>query len=188
MTLSTKGSRGFAFSVSSSRRTILVLDGHDGSGKTALAARLAQSLGGIHVRPYSGIAGQLFLWSVERGDYSFSADLALHAVDYALAKNNAPVLIFDRHWMTAFSVLPESYWGAWEPLPPTSLCWAGIETTRARLARRPDDDDQAYDHSHFLSVYRDLGQRFGCHVVNTDDLTLDESFETLLSWAERFVK
>lgn len=188
MTLTTERSRGFAISVSSSRRTILVLDGHDGSGKTALAARLAQSLGGIHVRPYSGIVGQLFLWAVERGDFSFASDLALHAVDYALAMNNAPVLIFDRHWMTAFSVLPESYWGNWEPLPPTTLCWAGIETTRARLAVRSDDDEQAYDHGHFLSVYRDLGQRFGCHVVETGDLTLDESFEILLSWARRFVK
>lgn len=175
--------------MSSSRRTILVLDGHDGSGKTALAERLAQSLGGIHVRPYSGITGQLFIWSVERGDYCFAADLALRAVDFALAKNDAPVLIFDRHWMTAFSVLPESYWGAWQPLPPTSLCWAGIETTRARLAVRSDDDDEeAYDHNHFLKVYWELGQRFRCHVVETDDLTLDESFEILLSWARRFVK
>lgn len=173
--------------MSSSRRTILVLDGHDGSGKTALAARLAQALGGIHVRPYSGIVGRLFLRSVERGDFSFASDLALRAVEYALAEHDAPVLVFDRHWMTAFSVIPESYWGAWEPLPPTALCWAGIETTRARLAARSGDDDRAYDDRHFLSVYRELGERFGCHFVDTDGLTPDESFEILLSWALPFV-
>ena len=174
--------------MSSSRRTILVLDGHDGSGKTTLAARLARHLGGAHVRPYSGIVGRLFLWAVERGDFSFAGDLARHAIDYALAKEDAPVLIFDRHWMTAFSVLPEAFWGDWGPPPPTALCLAGLETTLARLAGRPDDEDHAYDHRHCISVYRNLGPRFGCHVVDTDDLTLDESFETLLSWARRFVR
>jgi adenylate kinase family enzyme len=165
-----------------------VLDGHDGSGKTTLAARLAQYLGGVHVRPFSGNVGELFLWSIERGDFSFAGELARHAVEHALAKHDAPVLIFDRHWMTVFSVLPEAYWNAWEPLPPTTLCWASLETTLSRLAVRSDDEDRAYDHQHFLSVYRQLGQRFGSHVLDTSDLTPDESFEILLSWARRFIK
>jgi len=164
------------------------LDGHDGSGKTTLAARLALHLGGAHLQPYSGNAGPRFLRAVHQGNFSFASELARRAVDRALATNNAPVVIFDRHWMTAFSLLPSSSWPAWQPLPPTALCWSGIETIRSRLARRrPEKGEQAYDHLHFLSVYWDLGRRFGCQVVKTEEVTVDESFEVVLSWALRFV-
>lgn len=167
---------------------VLVVDGHDGSGKTTLASRLAKSLGANHVQPYSGIVGRLFLRSIDRKDFRFAGELARQAVDHFLSNSDAPVVIFDRHWMTAFSVSPEAYWSPWQPLPPTALCWADIETTLSRLHSRQDHEEQRYDHKHFLSTYWKLGQDFGSHVVRTDKLTLDESLEDLLSWAEHFVK
>ena len=90
--------------------------------------------------------------------------------------------------MTAFSVLPEIHWNDWQPLPPTALCWADLETTLARLECRREQDGQEYDHKHFLSTYWELGRTFDCHVLRTDKLTLEESLKDLRSWAADFIK
>jgi len=169
------------------RQVVIVLDGHDAAGKTTLAARLAGELGGLHVRPFAGTAGQLMLWSARQGNFAFTSGLARQAVEYTLATNQAPILVFDRHWMTVFSLLPESYWPAWEPLPPTILCWASLETTLSRLANRADTEMQLEEHLHYLSLYRDIGQRFGCHLLRTDQLTAAESTKTLIEWARQFL-
>jgi len=166
---------------------VLVLDGHDGSGKTTLARRLAESLGGAHAQPYSGIVGQQLFCLIERHNFQEANRLAQQAVNRAIANADSPVVICDRHWMTAFSILPETYWSGWEWLPPTTLCWTDLETTISRLEDRLDQDAQQYDHGHFLSIYWELGQRFRSHVLRTDTLTLDESFAQLFSWATHFV-
>jgi deoxyadenosine/deoxycytidine kinase len=169
------------------RQPVIVLDGHDAAGKTTLAARLAEELGGLHVRPFAGTAGQLMLWSARQGNFAFTSDLARQAVAYTLAENTAPVLVFDRHWMTVFSLLPESYWPAWEPLPPTVLCWANLETTLSRLAARGDVEMQLEEHLHYLSVYRDMAERFGCHILQTDQLTIAEATKMLIERVKRFL-
>jgi hypothetical protein len=169
------------------RRRVLVLDGHDGAGKTTLAARMAQVLGGVHIQPFAGTLGQLFLWASTQGDATFASELARRAVEYAFVVNDAPLLVFDRHWMTVFSVLPKSYWLAWEPLPPTALCWVSLETTISRLATRGDVEVQPQEHIRYLSIYRELGRRFGCYMLRTDQLSIEESLEELLKWAKSFL-
>lgn len=171
----------------SESRVLLVIDGHDGSGKTTLSSRLARSLGGIHVQPYSRPVGQQFARLIERREFELASELARRAVDQVLANSDAPVVICDRHWMTAFSVLPETYWSAWQSLPPTALCWANLETTIARLDLRGKPDEELWDHKHFLTSYWELGQRFGAYLVHTDNRTLDDSFTDLRTWAKRFV-
>ena len=165
-----------------------MLDGHDGAGKTTLAAMLAESLGGVHVRPFAGDTGRLLISYVNQGNVTLAADLARQAVEETLSKSEAPVLVFDRHWMTAFSVLPETYWNEWQPLPPTTLCWADLQTTLQRVNSRSHDEGESYDHRHFLSVYWELAKRFECNILRTDQLSLDESFASLYSWAAHFVK
>lgn len=166
---------------------VFVLDGHDGSGKTTLASRLAESIGGAPVQPYSGIVGQEFIRAIHDGEFALANKLALQAVTVALAGSNAPMVICDRHWMTAFSVLPEIYWRDWQPLPRTTLCWADLETTLSRLECRRDRDAQLYDHKHFLATYWELGRRFESHVLRTDKLTVDESLQSLRSWIATYV-
>lgn len=161
----------------------LVIDGHDGAGKTTLAAWLAEELGGVHVRPFKGILGEQMLHSSERGDFRAAALLAWRGVESVLESQGASILVFDRHWMTVFTLLPETFWGDWLPVPPTTLCWSTLETTRKRLRLRGEAVD-GVNHEHYLPLYRDLGDRFGCHLLRTDQLSLEESREQLVAWAE----
>jgi adenylate kinase family enzyme len=171
-----------------SRARVLVLDGHDGSGKTTLALKLAESLGGVYVRPFAKSIGERFTSSVNRGEYSVASDIARNAVEGALSTIDGRVMVFDRHWMTAFSLLPESYWKAWQPLPPTTLCWANLKTTLRRLRLRSRDDNHCYDHAKFLTIYWKLAERFECNILRTDRLNLEDSVEALRLWAEPFVR
>jgi adenylate kinase family enzyme len=168
--------------------TVLVLDGHDGAGKTTLATRLAESLGGVHVRPFAESTGRQFTAYVDQGNLSGAADLARNGVEGMLSRFDGRVLVFDRHWMTAFSLLPECYWKAWQPLPPTTLCWANLETTLQRLRFRRRNEERCYDHRQFLSIYWKLAERFECNILRTDTLDLEDSVEALQLWAERFIK
>jgi hypothetical protein len=162
----------------------LVLDGHDGAGKTTLAARLAEEVGGVHVRPFGGSLGEQMLGSAERGDFRAAALLARRGIERVLESQPARTLVFDRHWMTLFTLLPESFWSDWLPPPPTTLCWSALDTTRLRLRLRGEAEGSSETHEHYLRRYRDLADRFGCPLLRTDQLSPEESLEHLLAWAE----
>lgn len=164
-------------------KRILVLDGHDGSGKTTLAARLAEALGGVHARPLRGSVGELFLWSAERGEGAFASALAQRAVARALERaGDAPVVVFDRHWMTVFSVVHEAEWPAWEPRPRTVLCWADLDATMSRLDARDQGQWTRAEHARWLEVYRGLAERFGVPLLRTDDRSVDDALDWLVAW------
>jgi thymidylate kinase len=162
---------------------VLALDGHDGVGKTTLAPRLAAALGGVAVRPFGGTAGAIQLWAARRGDFGFVDALARQAIAYTLAQQTAPVIVCDRHWMTAFTLLPESYWAAWNPLPPTMLLWIDLPTTLARLGRRGEPPEAVAAHEHYLSRYGELAARFGCPVLRTDGCSEADALDQLVAWA-----
>jgi thymidylate kinase len=167
---------------------VLVLDGHDGVGKTTLAARLAKELNGQHLRPYSGTLGELFLWCGEGNDPDFANALALKSIQRARETAHARCLIFDRHWMTALSVLPERLWRAWQPVPPTTLCWVDIDETLRRLESRGEPRGSLEQHRHYLERYEQLARKFGCNILRTQARSEDESFAELLAWAQPYVK
>ncbi len=165
---------------------VLVLDGHDASGKTTLADRLATVLNACHLRPFAGAAGRQFTSAVDQEDFDEAARIAHNAVQDSLAAATSSIAIFDRHWMTVFSILPEAYWHSWKPLPPTTLCWADLPATLERLKHRPQLDSDDFDHPHYLSVYWKLATTFACNIVRTDKLDLEESLATVLAWSRRF--
>jgi hypothetical protein len=123
---------------------------------------------------------------VNQQDFDLAAAIAHKAVQDCFAMATSSIAIFDRHWMTVFSMLPEEYWHSWEPLPPTTLCWADLPTTLERLKNRTQPDDDDFDHPHYLSVYWKLAVTFGCNIVRTDKLDLEESLAAVLAWSRRF--
>lgn len=164
---------------------ILVLDGHDASGKTTLAARLAAELGARHLRPFAGAVGRQFTSAANQGNFDAAAAIAHRAVEDSLAAATSNVVIFDRHWMTVFSMLPEAYWHDWKPLPPTILCWADLATTLDRLQGRTQSEADDFDHPHYLTVYWQLARRFDCEILRTDKLGVEESLATALAWSRQ---
>lgn len=166
---------------------ILALDGHDGSGKTTLARRLAKTMSVPYVRPFTGAGGQRLLNDAAAGRFGEVSHAAKGMVNDALALVPDPVVVFDRHWMTVFTLVDESWWHEWMPLPPTLLCWIDLGTTLQRLGARDEPPSAIEEHRRYLAAYRELAARFDCETVRTDLLGEDEAFAFALVWAERSV-
>jgi len=165
-------------------RVILALDGHDGAGKTTLGRRLAEALEVPYLRPFGGAGGQRLLADSAGGRFADVSCAAREMVGTALTSVHAPVVVFDRHWMTAFTLVDETWWDAWFPLPPTLLCWADLATTLQRLTRRHETPADVSAHAHYVAVYRALAERFGCDIVRTDLLDEEGAFAIARDWAD----
>ena len=61
---------------SSTSPQIIVLDGHDGSGKTTLARLAAETLGGTYVKPFDGTLGDMIMWLSDERRYELADQLA----------------------------------------------------------------------------------------------------------------
>jgi thymidylate kinase len=160
---------------------IIVLDGHDGVGKTALAQALADRVGGVYVKPFNGSLGDMIAWLWGREDYDFADHLArLAVVKASESQPSGRLLIFDRHWLSLFTVLPESLFQHWYPLPPTILCWTDLHTTRRRLSDRGETEGDHDRHEHYIARYRELADRFAVPVVDTTKTTVGEALRAVV--------
>lgn len=153
---------------------LLVVDGHDGAGKTSIARRL-DPVYGRYVRPFGGTLGDFIAWLAYRQRWTDLNEVARAAVEQVVEANrDAQRLIFDRHWLSMFTLLPDGFRSAWYPVPHTVLCWADLSTTLRRLDERDEPAGDVGEHERFIALYRDLAARYRVPVVDTSRLTLDE--------------
>ncbi|HEY9259625.1 hypothetical protein [Chitinophaga sp.] len=165
------------------RPLILAIDGHDGAGKTTMAILLAQALGAKYLRPFGGTTGAALIEHAEKKEYQQVADLGRAAVNALLQENDQDILVFDRHWMTIFTLIPEAYRQDWLPVPPTTLCYAGISTTLQRLAIRTEETFDVAYHTGYMAQYLSLGKTFGANILRTDQHSQEACLAQLLTWA-----
>ncbi|MCW3463445.1 hypothetical protein [Chitinophaga nivalis] len=162
---------------------ILAIDGHDGAGKTTLAGLLAEKLGGVYVRPFGGATGTSLITQAEQHHYQEVSRIGLMAIRDAAAQHDARVLVFDRHWMTVFTLIPAAYRDEWFPLPATTLCYAGMPATLLRLGERDEAIfDRAY-HEGYMQQYYDLAHQYGAHILRTDQHDVAQCLDMLVQWA-----
>ncbi|MBS0028074.1 hypothetical protein ACTJJ0_06580 [Chitinophaga sp. 22321] len=163
---------------------ILAIDGHDGAGKTTMATLLAQETGGTYLRPFGGKTGAALIDSAEKKDFQRVADLGKAAINALLQENkHQEILVFDRHWMTIFTLIPSSFWKDWLPVPPTTLCYADIDTTLQRLGERTEEKYTTAYHTAYQEQYLSIGKQFGANILRTDQYSREECLARLLDWA-----
>ena len=168
----------------SNKNTILALDGHDGSGKTTLAKLFAEQIGGIYIRPFDSDSGPQLLNYADKQDYKNVSLFGKHTIKKYDDAYSGEILVFDRHWMTVFSLLPESYRHdkIWYPLPSTMLCFSNLENTLSRLQVRSEKVyDQNY-HTYYLDLYLNLSKQYNINVLRTDRSDILKCLKILIKW------
>ena|ERR1035437_7918058 len=170
--------------MSSNNNIIIAIDGHDGSGKTTLAKLLAEKLGGIYIRPFGGDAGLQLIGYADKKDYKNVSLFGNQCIRKYAEAYSSDILIFDRHWMTVFSLLPESDRkdATWYPLPLTTLCFSDLEHTLARLQGRTEKGYDKNYHAYYLDLYLKLGLEFNANILRTDRHSIEECIDKLMEW------
>ena len=153
---------------SSTSPQIIVLDGHDGSGKTTLARLAAETLGGTYVKPFDATLGDMIMWLSDERRYEFADRLARASIEKIMKEHPAsPLLIFDRHWLSMFTLFPAELRDSWYPLPATILCWTDLETTKLRLSTRGEYPGDDAEHERYIRLYRTLANSFDVPIIDT---------------------
>lgn len=155
------------------KRRIIAVDGHDGTGKTTIAKKIAKLYDMKYVRPFGGDIGPLVEWSCRHEKYEFLNDLALTAVEKILEENKETDLVFDRHWMSIFTILPEEYHKFWK-IPVTICCWADASTIAKRIAIREGEGVDQWDTEKFIGLYKSYAEQYGIMLLDTSNNDADE--------------
>ncbi len=168
---------------------IVVIDGHDGSGKTTLTTLIARRYGGVVARPFTGTVAQEFTRCFNADLFDELNRITLDAVQACLqAYQTVELLVFDRHWLTMLSVLPESLHNRWLPHPATVMTWADPETTYKRLCARGETVRNSLEyHEQYCAVFRELAHRHSIPVIDTGRLTEEEALHTVKQLAEQLL-
>jgi thymidylate kinase len=177
----------------------IAIEGLDGAGKSTIAEALVRhyrDLGQeVHLAtPYRAASqehGEIYpLWESEDG-----ARQAIKLLKGAFARAReqaddagADLLIFDRHWMTAFSEIgdhPElvDQWG--NDLTETAYLRVSPETARIRAV---NDESAAWmdeaSHAHYAERYESLCKQYGAHLLgiyrNDNDVALDSIVQSIV--------
>jgi thymidylate kinase len=160
----------------------IVFDGHDGAGKSTFAKLVAQALGGVYVKPFDDSLGDHMSWLWKQGRLAETNALALSAIERAVDLNPEGPRVFDRHWATLFSILPEEFWQPWNPLPITVICHADAATTYRRLQDRGEDPRDLELHERYQRIYSELGARFDALVIDTTSRPIESCVRAALDF------
>lgn len=178
-------------------RLIVALDGHDGTGKTTLAKMLADQLGGVALRPFSGDTGAKLLEAGEKKDINSLIEIGSNAIENSIssAKPSVPIVL-DRAWVTVASFVHDEpeFFSAWHLWIPTTICWANLETSINRLNKRInsngvehqfEEEKPAEWHECYLEIYWNLAIRFKYPLLRTDQYDVPSCLLRLQSWVNK---
>jgi thymidylate kinase len=164
--------------------SIVVFDGHDGCGKSTLARRAAAQIDGQVVKPFGDRLGDHIAWLWRKSRFDEADKLARASIEREMesADPHRPIL-FDRHWLSMFTVLPEELWHSWHPLPLTVVCHADTDVVVRRLLERGEDSGDRYEHVRFQQLYLELARLAPASlVIDTTDRSVDDSAREVLEF------
>jgi thymidylate kinase len=166
---------------------IIAFDGHDGSGKTSLSKMFSEKSNAMYIRPFGGDTGMQLLSLAEKKDYEAVLTFGFSTIQDCYDKCKDETLVFDRHWMTVFSLIPETYFhvlDSWKPLPETFLCYADLDTTLIRLRKRTEEAFSKEYHQHYLDIYKKLGLQYNATIIRTDQHSLTDCLNQITEFTK----
>jgi predicted kinase len=168
------------------KRRVLVIDGHDGAGKTTLARRLAEAVGAQYVRPFGGAAGRRLMAAYKESSPSEVLKVGHEALTQAIQNTEGEALILDRGWLTVATLVPaDQFAGTWTLWLPTVLAWCDEDTTRLRLSARAEREDEPEDwHTEFLAAYRNRLEFHPGVLLRTDRMDEEACLSELIKTFE----
>ena len=76
--------------------------------------------------------------AAREGRYGQVLDIARTSVGDILKRNQHELTVFDRMWLTVFTLVPPEMFEEWTWFFPTAVCWANLDATLLRLRARGD--------------------------------------------------
>ena len=155
---------------------VVVIDGVDGAGKTAISDALAHRLGGRCVKAFGGDTGLRIRALNESGAKAEAEALARAAVHRTIAQNkDARLLVFDRHWLSILAYVSADFAPNWRPFPATVLLWATTQVLHARLLARGTPDAELERVAGYARRYDEIAARYEVPRLETTHIGADEA-------------
>lgn len=147
---------------------IIVFDGHDASGKTTLSRCLSEALNAPLVKPFAGTVGQEIKRLTAEKRFKeleeYAKDILLN---FEKKFHDEKYIVFDRHWLTILTLLPNYEFKTNFITPKTFVCHSDLDTTIKRLNERKDGKENEWDHEYYINLYKELGVKYNCVIIDT---------------------
>jgi len=149
-------------------KNIIMLEGHDGSGKSTIAKSLVEKTGAQYV---SFLREYDLIKYIDPPTLPPEEIVALtkRALDNLLSRKGS--FVMDRGFLTPLSELPPQYWGELREYfnkIKTVICYADLPTTIERLKKgKETDESDVYNNQRYIDFYAKIAKRFNLPVVDT---------------------
>ncbi|CAK2488229.1 putative Thymidylate kinase [Vibrio crassostreae] len=160
-------------------KKIVIIDGNDGTGKTTLATKLADTLSGIYVKPFQ-VADPLLIWLHKSNKYDEFTQVAKLCLTKAIDDNmDESVIVMDRGWPTALSVTDLSFEEQYEIHEKTIVLTASTSEIINRHNSRGEVISLDYL-TRFNENVKKVIDKFNLDVIDTTNKNLDSTLEAAL--------
>lgn len=166
-------------------KSIVMLEGHDGAGKTTIAKGVSRKMGYTYYHFYDNFDAK---YSIEPLSISEDELIALikKTLDHILSLDENIVL--DRGLITPLSVLSKERWHELKDYfdkISVILCYADIDTTIDRLKKRDIDESEQWDNNKWITLNKEIAEYFNLPIIDTTTTnTIEENIDLAIQHFE----
>ena len=164
----------------------IILDGHDAVGKTTIGKKLVsqlklEALKAEWVEPYAIYNGEKLIDLYIKKDYEGIIKFTKERFYFIQKKySDNDILVFDRMWLTAITLLPPSLRMEIPIIGHNILLWIDEKTTLERLTKRTNFDN-AWEHKKYCDLYLELANKYSIKVINTSINNIASTIDNIMA-------
>jgi adenylylsulfate kinase-like enzyme len=145
---------------------IIILDGHDGVGKSTIAKGVLSRIKGKYLRFFD----EDFIGTHDFLSLSTDDKIKTAKIVFDKLSNENGTIVMDRGLMSVLSLLPQSRWDEFKSYFDKFTVLhikADLDTILSRLKNRETDERGMFDDKHYLDVYSNISRRFLLPEIDT---------------------